>query len=1257
MNCMSKYKFVPLVTLLLSLAGIQAKAQLKTNTAVLQRASAVASQQEREAFQRLQVLAKQKGWPTVVTGKRGRKAILTGVDPKGYPMYTGTNDNIISAATIRTNLLWPGGSTGLNLSGSSANMKGKIAIWDEAKPRPTHVELTGRVTQIDNASSISDHSTHVAGTMIAAGVYAPAKGMAFAAQQLKAYDYNNHVSEMLAAASGLLVSNHSYGSISGWNFNSDQNRWEFWGNAGDTADYKFGYYSDDAQSWDNMAYNAPDYLIVKSAGNNRDVNGPAVGQPYWRYNSAGIMASAGNRPAGISNNDGYDIIPTYGVAKNILTVGAVNPISGGYTQASDVVIADFSSWGPTDDGRIKPDVVADGVNVLSSVGTSDNAYAAFSGTSMSSPAVTGSSFLLQEYYYRLHNTFMRSATLKGILIHTANEAGPSPGPDYQFGWGLIDMQKAAAMITSNNTDKLIYENNLTNGSSFTLPVIASGNGTLSATICWTDPAGTVDETNLLNNPAKKLVNDLDIRITSGANTWMPWVLNRSVPWNAATTGDDTLNNVEKIEINGAVPGQTYTIKITHKGTLSGGQQAYSLLVSGAGGQNYCTSTPASNTGTRIDSVNIGNVHNENPAGCTTYTNYTGLNAQIEPGQQLPFSIRLNSCDASTASRMVKIYIDYNNNGVFDTDELAAQSGVISGGNAVYSGTITTPGNLLVGNRTRMRIIASETTDPATITPCGTYGKGETEDYGVEVVKPSNDLALVQLIAPVSGDCSDSSQLIVVGIRNQGTVDKSNVPVTAVINGTPITETYPGAIPAGYLVTYTFHSPFIAAAGTVYNIKTYISSSGDQISTNDTLTNTIGIANKSGEPSGTAHLCGKKATLKVNDPIQGLNYVWYNSETGDSIIVASTDTTIIVNNPPADNTFYLSVGAKGSVGIKSKNDYPGGGGYQALAGNFMSYSASVPVTLKSARLFTGYPGKITFMVTDTVLVNGNIQYYLPPLTSVTVDVYATSPNPTDGNSSVNDPADTGAVFYINLPLPAGNHVILDTTVDASVDHTAVANATIFRNNNITGNPYPFTIPGLFSITGNSAYSATDPNNQQKFYYYTYDMKIQTQDCLSDRSPVVASVTPPPVISQTGDNLVSSSTAGNQWYYNDTLIQGATGSTYHPVATGVYTVHTTDSCELISEGFVFVNNNDAIGLTATPNPNHGVFNVSFYLQSASDYQIVLVNAVGQKCYTKEGSNQSGLVVQQLNAGSLATGVYVLGVRIGSKWYKKKLIITRQ
>ena len=211
-------------------------------------------------------------------------------------------------------------------------------------------------------------------------------------------------------------------------------------------------------------------------------------------------------------------------------MGAVNPIPGGYGSPSDVVFADFSSWGPSDDGRIKPDLVADGVNVLSSSSASNSSYEILSGTSMSSPATAGSAFLLQEYYYKLHNSFMRSATLKGLLIHTADEAGPADGPDYQYGWGLIDMPKAASLITSNDSDQLIQENTLTSAAgSFSLPVIASGKGPLTVTISWTDPPGPVDEVNILNNPARKLVNDLDLRVNGNGNTYMPWTLNRLNP--------------------------------------------------------------------------------------------------------------------------------------------------------------------------------------------------------------------------------------------------------------------------------------------------------------------------------------------------------------------------------------------------------------------------------------------------------------------------------------------------------------------------------------------------------------------------------------------------------------------------------------------------------------------------------------------------------------------------------------------------------
>ncbi len=732
-------------------------------------------------------LAKKNGWELVITSKNGRKGFLMGVDDLGFPLYYITNNNTIAAATTRANQLWPGGSTGLNLSGSSANMKNKLGIWDGGAVLGTHVELAGRVTQKDNPSSTSDHSTHVTGTMMASGVNPAAKGMAFGLQGIIAYEFTNDAAEMASEAAGLLVSNHSYSIIAGWNFNDTQNRWEFNGRSTDNEDYKFGYYSTASQALDSIAYNAPFYLIVKSAGNNRDENGPAVGSPYYRYNSSNQMASAGNRPAGISNNDSYDIISWDCGAKNILTVGAVAGLPNGYTRKEDVVLASFSSWGPTDDGRIKPDIVADGVNVLSSIATNNTSYASFSGTSMSSPNAAGSLLLLQEYYSKLKSgAFLRSATLKGLAIHTAEEAGNSPGPDYQYGWGLLNVQKAAAVITaavpSNNASTsphLLYENSLAQGGSFSTTVVASGKGVLQATICWTDVKGAVDAVNVLNNRTKNLVNDLDIRITTGSGaslrTYLPWTLDVNNPNLPAVPGDNITDNVERIDIDSTVPGRTYTITVTHKGTLVRGSQAFSLLVSGVGGTAYCTSASGGG-GARIDNVAFKNINVANSAGSKTYTDNTNYVADVEPGETVPIVVKLGTTGATTNPRIVKVFIDFNNNGTFESSELFSTSAVLPSTTTTYTGSIAVPTGLTVGNISLMRIIVQETSTASDVAACGTYGQGETQDYRVRIASPTNDV-LINDISPTTGSCSDAAQYFSIQIRNNGTVNQSNIPIT------------------------------------------------------------------------------------------------------------------------------------------------------------------------------------------------------------------------------------------------------------------------------------------------------------------------------------------------------------------------------------------------------------------------------------------------------------------------------------------------
>src|SRR5690606_1271290 len=120
------------------------------------------------------------------------------------------------------------------------------------------------------------HATHVAGTMIASGISANAKGMSYMAT-LKAYDWNSDAFEMQQAAqSGMLISNQSYGLISGWNYNSSSSRRVWWGDRfiSSTEDNKFGQYDERAAEWDEIAQNYPYYLICKAAGNDRSDNKP-----------------------------------------------------------------------------------------------------------------------------------------------------------------------------------------------------------------------------------------------------------------------------------------------------------------------------------------------------------------------------------------------------------------------------------------------------------------------------------------------------------------------------------------------------------------------------------------------------------------------------------------------------------------------------------------------------------------------------------------------------------------------------------------------------------------------------------------------------------------------------------------------------------------------------------------------------------------------------------------------------------------------
>lgn len=473
------------------------------------------------------------------------KMSLQRIEDDGTPIFY-TIYNVGSSVTIGTNKMYPGGILGLSVNGSGMT----AGIWDGGKVRNTHQEfIGGKIILGDAAATLSSHSTHVTGTVMASGFSPLRKGIAYGAQA-KTFDWGSDYNEMLAFGSeGYLVSNHSYGYI-----------------ASSLSDSKFGQYDTSSIQIDNAAYANPYYQICVAAGNDRDDFSIAQ----------------------VGNKGGYDLLTGFATSKNSIVVAAVEEVPS-YSNESSVIISSFSNFGPTDDGRIKPDISAKGVGVNSCVSNGNASYDTYQGTSMATPAITGMVLMLQKHYNnRNPSTFMRASTVRGLICHSAQESGLNPGPDYEFGWGLANAELAANIITSKDVSAVLEENTLGAGQTFTKQISITSMQKLSATICWTDPQGTPNVPNDSDNRSARLRNNLDLKIIKDGIIYYPWKLNADdVTSLAINTEDNDVDNVEKVEILDAQPG-IYTIQVTQKGLLTGGSQVFSLIASATTGLSLNT---------------------------------------------------------------------------------------------------------------------------------------------------------------------------------------------------------------------------------------------------------------------------------------------------------------------------------------------------------------------------------------------------------------------------------------------------------------------------------------------------------------------------------------------------------------------------------------------------------------------------------------------------------------------------------------------
>ncbi len=311
--------------------------------------------------------------------------------------------------------------------------------------------------------------------------------------------------------------------------------------------------------------------------------------PYYIH-----FYAAGNNGTASEDTAYYTLCTDTQISKNVVTIGSVTDTardaSGAITSGG--ALAGSSSRGPTYDGRVKPDLVANGTGLISPIDATG--FGSKSGTSMATPNASGSAALLIDYIRRrLPGHYFRSSTIRALLVNSADDRG-LPGPDYSYGWGLVNVYRAAAIVkrhAENPAARVVVEDVLTSGQSWTAVYQYDGTEPIRVTLAWLDPPGEA-QTQTTATRAPRLVNDLDLRIVGpGGTVYRPYVMpfvtgnatyepfDHNLRNVAAETGVNTTDNVEQVYI-AAPPAGHYTLEVSHTGSLRSGSQRFSLAVSG-----------------------------------------------------------------------------------------------------------------------------------------------------------------------------------------------------------------------------------------------------------------------------------------------------------------------------------------------------------------------------------------------------------------------------------------------------------------------------------------------------------------------------------------------------------------------------------------------------------------------------------------------------------------------------------------------------
>lgn len=413
------------------------------------------------------------------------------------------NFNDKSEANSRANILNSFSPAGYKLQGNGV----VVGVGDDSNPS-RHVDLKDKVI---NRAAIKggSHGMHVMGTIAGSGIIAERyKGYAPKATLVTQYFSNiftnatNYVKDF-----GMVITNNSYG-------------------VSPSSCSDFGEYTLYSYILDQQAFELPYLQHVFSAGNS---------------GATSIVCSNGLGT----------VLSGYQSAKNVITVGNTTALG---------IRASTSSFGPVKDGRTKPEVMAQGSLIASTIPT--DLYGSSSGTSMAAPAVSGGLALLYEFYRKENQGANPKSGLMKALICNGSYDQALTGPDYSYGFGWLNLNRSMNMLDNLNYFIGSLSNNTTKTHTINVP---ANTARLKIMLYWNDPGSSV-------LTGKTLINNLDLSVTPpGTNPSA--VLPRRHNTTDKSSGVDDLNNIEQVIVDSPIAGN-YTISVRGKSVPQGPQEYF-----------------------------------------------------------------------------------------------------------------------------------------------------------------------------------------------------------------------------------------------------------------------------------------------------------------------------------------------------------------------------------------------------------------------------------------------------------------------------------------------------------------------------------------------------------------------------------------------------------------------------------------------------------------------------------------------------------